>query len=68
MFWITMENFVLFPFKLTTGLNIINEAANAKLNRSVNFKRKFWCRQIYQKKKPEIFVSVKKTRAVYYTN
>ena len=50
MFWITMENFVLFPFKLTTGLNIINEAANAKLNRSVNFKRKFWCRQIYQKK------------------
>ena len=67
-FWIVLDHYgkqyVLFPFKLTTGLNIINEAANAKLNRSVNFKRTFWCRKIYQKTK-EIFVrrsNHKKTR------
>ena len=50
-----MENYVLFPFKLNAGVNIINEAANANLNRSVIFKRTFWCLQIYQKKINEMF-------------
>ena len=50
VFWITLENYVLlFPFKLQAGVNVINEAASANLDRSVNFIRTFWCLQITKK-------------------